>query len=303
MNFSSMRSHFRRFRSLIQGSDAHERTLELLGAMLARDVASKHQISSLHEVEFRVFSQWGDDGIIQWLVAQMPTLPKRFVEFGVEDYSESNTRFLIVNNNWCGLVIDGSQENIDSLRRRKWFWRYGLTAISQFITGDNIDEIIRVWAAEDKVGLLHIDIDGNDFWIWKAIQCITPPIVIVEYNALFGPDRLITVPYAKDFDRHQVHYSGQYAGASLAALTWLSEKKGYALVGTNSAGNNAYYVHTSHISPAIKPVSVEAAFTISKFRDSRDQRHRLNYLSYKERQSLIRGLPVLNVMTGTIEPF
>ena len=296
-------SHYREFRSWMQGRDAHERTLELLGAMLAKQIANRHQISSLHEVEFRVFSQWGDDGIIQWLLSQIPALPKRFVEFGVEDYSESNTRFLMVNNNWSGLVMDGSHEKIKRLRQKKWFWRYGLTAVSRFITRENVDEIIKEWAAEEEVGLLHIDVDGNDFWLWDAIKCITPSIVIVEYNALFGSERAITVPYTKDFRRHVAHYSGQYAGASLAAITRLGQQKGYALIGTNSAGNNAYYVHASQLSDEVRPVTVEAAFVRPNFRDSRDRRHRLNYLSYQQRQAQIRGLPVLNVMTGEIESF
>src|SRR5690606_8663533 len=183
------------FRGWLQGRDSHEKTLELLGTMLAKQVSAIENISSLHEVEFRVYSQWGDDGIIQWLVASLPSLPKRFIEFGVEDYTESTTRFLFVNNNWCGLVIDGSRSNISRLRRQKWFWRYGLTAVASFLTSENIDATINAWAKGDEVGLLHIDVDGNEYWLWRAIQCVSPGIVIVEYNALLGRDRAITVPY------------------------------------------------------------------------------------------------------------
>jgi hypothetical protein len=112
---------YRRVRDWVQGTEAHERTRELIGMMLAERFAAKRQISSFHEVEFRVHSQFGDDGIIQWLVARLPSLPKRFVEFGVEDYTESNTRFLMVSRNWSGLVMDGSPANIARLRARKWF--------------------------------------------------------------------------------------------------------------------------------------------------------------------------------------
>lgn len=296
-------SLYRECRNWIQGGDAHARTLELLGAMFSDQNSKKNHISSLHEVEFRVFSQWGDDGIIQWLITRIPGLPKLFVEFGVEDYSESTTRFLMVNNNWRGLVMDGSDAKITRLKKRKWFWRYGLTAIPKFLTTENVDEIIRDWVNGENIGLLHIDVDGNDFWLWDAIRCITPAIVIVEYNALFGPDRAITVPYDAGFRRHSAHYSGQYAGASLAALTWLSEKKGYALIGTNSAGNNAYYVRASELTDELRPVSVDAAFVKSNFRDSRDRFGQLDYLSFEERQSSIRGLPVVNVLTGEQEPF
>lgn len=296
-------SFYRRVRAWMQGTDAHERTLELLGALLAQGVAGRSGISSLREVEFRVFSQWGDDGIIQWIISHMPSTPKRFVEFGVEDYSESNTRFLMVNNNWTGLVMDGSSENIARLRSRKWFWRYGLTAIPCFVTRDNVDALISEWAADQEIGLLHIDVDGNDYWLWDAIRCTSPSLCIMEYNALFGNERAITIPYTADFRRFDAHYSGQYFGASLAALTVLARAKGYALVGTNSAGNNAYFVRADLVSDSLREVELREAFTMPTFRDSRDRRHRLDYLPYDQRQSSIRGLPVLNVLSGQIESF
>lgn len=120
---------------------------------------------------------------------------------------------------------------------------------------------------------------------------------------MFGLERAITVPYDANFQRHKAHYSGQYAGASLAAMTWLAEKKGYALVGTNSSGNNAYYVHLSEINEDLRPVAVDAAYVRPQFRESRDKRGRLNYLSFEERQSLIRGMPIFNVLTNSIEQF
>jgi hypothetical protein len=294
---------YRGIRNWMQGGDAHDRTLELLGALLAQQVATRRSISSLQEVEFRVFSQFGDDGIIQWLVSRLPSLPKRFVEFGVEDYSESNTRFLMVNNNWAGLVMDGSRANIARLRQRKWFWRYGLTALARFVTRDNVDGIIAGWAGTGDVGLLHVDVDGNDYWLWDAIQCIQPGIVIMEYNALFGSERAITIPYAANFRRHAAHYSGQYFGASIAALTHLAKRKGYVLVGGNSAGNNAYFVRAHLVDDGLREVTPPAAFATPQFRESRDPRGRLDYLDFGQRQALIRGLPVIEVTSGKIESF
>jgi len=303
MSLARAISYYRRVKAWVQGSDAHERTLELLGAFLAQQVASKQHVSSLHDVEFRVYSQWGDDGIIQWIISRLPSAPKRFVEFGVEDYSESNTRFLMINNNWTGLVMDGSPENINRLHRKKWFWRHGLTALPHFVTRENVDSLIADWAANQEIGLLHIDVDGNDYWLWEAIICTSPSICIMEYNALFGSERAITIPYKADFRRFDAHYSGQYFGASLAALTMLARAKGYALVGTNSAGNNAYYVRGDLLTDVLHEIELKDAFTTPTFRESRDRRHRLDYLSYDRRQASIRGLPVLNVMSGDIEPF
>ena len=303
MSFPRLISYYRSVRAWIQGSEAHERTLELLGAFLARQVAAKQSVSSLHDVEFRVYSQWGDDGIIQWVTSQLPSAPKRFIEFGVEDYSESNTRFLMVNNNWSGLVMDGSPEKIRRLRRRKWFWRYGLTALPCFVTCDNVDSLIADWASNREVGLLHIDVDGNDYWLWDAIRCISPSICIMEYNAVFGSERAITIPYSANFQRLDAHYSGQYFGASLAALTVLARKKAYALIGTNSAGNNAYYVRKDLLKGDLREVGVAEAFTRPAFCDSRNRQGRIDTQSYDQRQSSIRGLPVLDVLSGNVEPF
>jgi hypothetical protein len=303
MSSNVLISLYRRMRDWVHGLEAHEHTRELIGAMLADRFTERRRIASLHEVEFRVHSQFGDDGIIQWLVTRIPSLPKRFVEFGVEDYSESNTRFLMVHRNWSGLVMDGSPANIKRLRAHRWFWRYDLTALPRFVTRDNVDALIAEWAGNEPVGLLHIDIDGNDYWLWDAVECTSPGIVIVEYNAVFGDERAITVPYRPDFHRFAAHYSGQYAGASLGALAHLAKLKGYALVGSNSAGNNAYFVRRDLLDDELMEVPVARAFVRPNYRESRDRSNRLDFLSYEQRQTLIRGMPVVNVVTGQTEPF
>lgn len=296
-------STWRRLRDWVQGTEQHERGRELVGAMLARQVAQVRRPASLAEVEFRVHSQFGDDGILQWLVARLPSLPKRFVEFGVEDYTEANTRFLMVNNGWRGLVMDGSQENMARLRRRPWFWRHDLEARTCFVTRDNVDAEIASWARGEPIGLLHIDVDGNDYWLWEAVHSIAPGIVVMEYNAVLGADRAITIPYQADFRRLAAHHSGQYFGASLAALTHLANAKGYALVGSNSAGNNAYFVRRELLDEDVREVSVAQAYAPPTFRESRDASGRLDYLDLAGRQAAIRGLPVQDVATGRTEPF
>lgn len=294
---------YRRLRDWLQAQDAHDRTRELIGAGLARQVAAQREIASLHDVEFRVHSQFGDDGIIQWLVSRLPSLPRRFVEFGVEDYQESTTRFLMVNNGWRGLVMDGSLENIKRLRRRKWFWRHDLTARACFVTRENVDGLIADWAQGEDIGLLHIDVDGNDYWLWEAVRSVSPSIVIMEYNALFGAERLVTVPYRADFDRLQAHRSGQYFGASLSALAHLGQEKGYALIGTNGGGNNAYFVQRDLLVDGIVERMPAQAYMPPCFRDSRDASGRLDFLSFAQRQALLDGLPVVDVRTGATEPF
>lgn len=294
---------WRAFRDFVQGTVQHEHTRETLGALLARHVATIQRPASIADIEFRVYSQFGDDGILQWLVARLPAIPKRFVEFGVEDYTEANTRFLMVNNGWRGMVMDGSEENIARLRRRPWFWRHALDARACFVTRDNVDHEIATWAAGQAVGLLHIDVDGNDYWLWDAIQSITPAVVVMEYNAVFGSERAITIPYHADFQRLAAHHSGQYFGASLAALTHLANVKGYALIGSNTAGNNAYFVRREHLDENLREVDVCDAYTSPAFHDSRDTAGRLDHLDLAGRQAAIRGLPVIDVTSGCIGSF
>jgi hypothetical protein len=152
-----------------------------------------------------------------------------------------------------------------------------------------------------EIGLLSIDIDGNDYWVWENIAIVDPVIVIVEYNSTFGPNLAITIPYDPHFARHQAHYSGQFWGASLRALKLLADRKGYSLVGCTSAGNNAYFIRNNKL--ADQPVlSVEKAFVESRFRDSRDEKGKFTYLTGAERFDAIAELEVYDLRQDNIVP-
>ncbi|HYC58504.1 MAG TPA: hypothetical protein VEK79_02970 [Thermoanaerobaculia bacterium] len=281
---------------------AQERQLLMMGRLLSETVKAKQSIASLEEVEFRVFSQFGDDGIIQWLVNHVELPGRTFVEFGVEDYRESNTRFLMMNDNWSGLVMDGAESNVARIVGAEYFWRYDLTAKAAFIDKDNINDLLLKHAPGRELGLLHVDVDGNDYWIWNAIDAVSPVLVILEYNSVFGIDRAITVPYDKTFHRTAAHSSNLYFGASLRALHQLSERKGYAFIGCNSAGNNAYFVRRDRLNGTVRETSLERGYVLSKFRESRDGQGRLTYLAGRDRLEAVRGMPVFDVDSGRIEP-
>ena len=267
----------------------------LIGTQLSHSVADKRGYVSLADLEFRVFSQFGDDGIVQYLTRHLPMRHRTFVEFGVEDYMESNTRFLLQKDNWTGFVMDGSDEAMERLRRAPFFWKHDLKAEAAFITRENIAGLIAAhtcgWSGLD---LLHIDLDGNDYWIWKALE-VAPSIAIVEYNSAFGIERAVTTPYAADFRRAEAHFSHLYWGASLKALYLLAQSKGYAFIGCNSAGNNAYFVHRDVLTDAVAEVSLAQGYVLSKYRESRDREGRLSYLGGHARTELLRGLPVFDV--------
>lgn len=256
---------------------------------------------NITDYELQVFSQFGDDGIIQFLISRIGIENQTFIEFGVADYQESNTRFLLMNNNWSGLVIDRSPKNVKKIISSSYYWKYDLEAIPSFITKNNINDLI-LNKKYYNLGLLHIDIDGNDYWIWKEIDVsnLKPNIVILEYNSLFGKERAITIPYDENFQRTKAHYSNLYFGASLKALVKLSAKKGYDFIGCNSAGNNAYFIR-SDLLGNLKPVDAISGYVEAKFRESRNSKGKLNYLDRDEAYGQIVGMPVYNITAQQIE--
>lgn len=278
-----------------------ETYLLAIGKMMSDHVRQRSTIQSIRDVEFKIFSQWGDDGIIQWLIHHLDIQNEIFIEFGVSDYRESNTRFLLINNNWSGFVMDGSKDNIDRIVNSEYYWKYDLEAKAAFIDRENINSLLKSSLTDTQVGLLHIDLDGNDYWIWEEINVVNPDILILEYNSIFGAERPITVPYDPKFDRTRAHYSNHYFGASLPALVRLSKKKGYAFIGCNSAGNNAFFVRSDLLKDPVREVTVANGFVMAKARESRNQDGELTFISGSERLGLIRGLPVFNIDNGEVE--
>lgn len=290
----------RQVRDQTPGHLVHEIELNriLTGTLMSRQLPSS--VSSLHDVEFRVFSQYGDDGIIQYLLERVDA-PESFIEFGVETYRESNTRFLLVKDNWRGLVIDGSESNVASIKKLPEHWRHDLTALASFITRDNINSLFSSAGFTGEVGLLSIDIDGNDYWVWEAIDVVSPVVVVAEYNSVFGAEAKVTVPYAHDFTRRAAHHSNLFFGASLAALCDLAERKGYAFVGSNSNGNNAYFVRLDQLGDLPRLTAAEG-YVESRFRESRDESGSLTHLSGSARLDAIAHLSVHDLTTGTVRP-
>jgi len=267
------------------------------GKILAENNKHKKNIASLGEVEFQVFSQRGEDGVIQYIISQIDVPNKIFIEFGVENYTESNTRFLLINNNWSGLVIDGAKENIRFIKEDFIYWKYDITAYESFITKNNINGLISKYTGCRDIGLLSVDIDGNDYWVWEAIDTINPRIVVCEYNSAFGPSATVSVPYSDDFYRAKAHYSELYFGASLAAFCHLAEKKGYDFIGTSEAGVNAFFVRKD-LSAPFKKYTAGEGFVPSANRDSKDPKGNLTFLPHHERLPVIKDLPVVDVVSG-----
>lgn len=275
-------------------------TLLLQGRMASWQVRSQQTISSLRDAEFKVTSQWGEDGIIDWLIerAAIPPISQSFIEFGVETYRQANTRFLLQNRNWRGLIMDGNSAMVDAVKQDTLAWKYDLTAQAAFITRENINDLISGAGFRGEIGLLSIDLDGNDYWVWEAIDVVRPIICICEYNAVFGDLHPISTPYDSNFDRTRCHPSNLYFGASIAALRSLAVKKGYWFVGTTSAANDAFFVREDYAKQFVDRSLQHIQALPSFFRESRDASGRSNYIGGMERLKHISALPVVDVETG-----
>jgi hypothetical protein len=276
--------------------------IKIMQGNILNELMKVKKSTLINDYEFKVFSQWGEDGIIQKLINSVDLPNKNFVEFGVQDFKESNCRFLLKSGNWRGLVIDANQNEIDDIKSSGDYWKFGLTAVCEFINRDNINNILKSGGMSGDIGLLSIDIDGVDWWILKAIDSVNPRILIVEYNSIFGPERKITVPYDPAFNRLTKHHSGIYYGASLAAFDYLVSKRGYKLVGANLNGSNAFFVREDVIqSSGIHAKTVEDVFIESKVRESRGGDGQLTFVDGAQRAQLLKGLPVFNVETERLE--
>ena len=296
-----LRQKYARLRHFVRYPSFQLETLTMLAAEeRVASIRKLGMVDNLRDVEFKAFSQFGEDGIIQYLIHRIPVPNGAFIEFGVEDYTEANTRYLLKHDNWRGLVIDGGRGNVGVIREDRVSVHHDLTSVCAFVTAENIDALIAGAGFSGDIGLLSIDIDGNDYWVWKAITAVSPRIVVCEFNSLFGPDAAVTVPYDPAFDYNTAHHTRLYFGASLAALCRLAGEKGYAFAGCTSAGNDAFFVRRD-VSNLVRTFSPREGYVDCRFRDSRGLRGEKTFLAGKDRIRSIAHLPVVDVTTGSVK--
>lgn len=302
MPLRKIRSYLRS--KLLNKTIHHTRLLEkqvlLLAQMQSKNNRNLAQIDHLGDVEFSAYSQWGEDGIIDWLISKLPEIPKTFVEFGVENYRESNTRLLLQLRNWRGLIMDSSRTCIEDIRTQEIYWRYSLNAIQAFIKKENINKLLNDGGMNGEIGLLSIDIDGNDYWVWEQLEVVNPAIVVIEYNAVFGDLHALTIPYSNDFYRTKAHHSNLYFGASLPALTMLADRKGYTFIGTTTSGVNAFFIRND-LAPRIISMINSVRSYPSKNREARNKEGRLLFIDGIDRIAMVSHLPLIDVKSNSIK--
>ena len=226
-----------------------------------QDIPEKNEANKgLRFYEASLFSQNGEDGIIRYIFSQIGFDSRYFVEFGFGAH-QCNSLRLILHENFKGLMMDGSEEQCRIFNLTcKAKGISDVHAVNAFIDRDNLEHLIRSNNIPAEIDFLSIDVDGNDYWFWKCLQCINPRVICIEYNSGIGSKYSWTIPYNKEFERFSAHPSGFFAGASIKALESLGEKKGYRLVGCDTTGTNAFFLRNDLGNNQIPTLKASEAF-------------------------------------------
>jgi hypothetical protein len=200
--------------------------------------------------------------------------PKTFVEFGFHPV-EFNCSALARNPEWSGLLIDGNVQQVADARA---LLPKRIDIVEQFVTLDNVEIVKRRFA---RIGVLSIDVDGNDYWFLRALIDARPAVISVEYNSTFGIEP-ITVPYDPAFNRFEKHPRGWYHGASLTALAKLCAAYGYGLAAVSEAGANAFFTESGTLDP-------QSAWRPNSFRE------RYSGIKHEQQWLAVKDLPFVQV--------
>ena len=248
-------------------------------------------LPSIDQIGFKAFSQSDEDGILLYIFSIIDVDSKKAVEICAGDGIECNSANLIINHGWHGLLVDGDARLVDA--GREFYSTNPHTSIfppvlvNSWVTRSNVNEILIKNGFQGQVDLLSIDMDGVDYWIWEAIDCIQPRVVVVEYQDIIGPERACTVPYSDSFNAYEHSTTNgmpNYCGASLPAFVKLARSKGYRLVGCNRYGFNAFFIRNPLGENELPEIDVHDCF-----------RHPKVLWGMKDRFPLVKDLPWVDV--------
>ncbi len=264
--------------------------------------AASPTFKNLWDAEVKVFSQWGEDGILDYLVSRLGIHKPKVLEVGAGNFDECNSRFLAENLNASVVAVDGRKDLLQSIETSDLNWKNHILGIETWVTPENINDLI--FQGKEFMGgidIFSLDLDGNDYWILEKANLVNVKIVVIEYNPLLGSTHAVTVPREDSFDRTSKHESWLYYGASLLAFVGELQKKGFTFVGTNRVGNNAFFVSSGDASLIpFHPNPSEAHFHDWRIRESRNSGGNLNFLTGPARHSAMGNMPLLDLRTNKI---
>jgi len=262
------------------------------------------KIKNFSETSYKVYSQNGEDGFIDFLLFSLNIDKPKFIEIGVGTYKECNTRFLFERTGPEGLVIDYIKDLEKNVKKNIRFWKGDLTIVNELINTENIINILEQNNFHKEIDLFSLDIDGIDYWILDKLPENFSKICIIEYNSIFGDELEITVPNEINFTRKEYHFSHLCYGMSLKALIRKMNEKGFIFVGSNEFNNNAFFIqkkYQSNLNINLPDTNNLKKFTISNIRESRDKNGILNYLRKEDRLKAIENCEVIDLSNSKKE--
>tara|TARA_B100001057_G_scaffold362735_1_gene365354 strand:- start:87 stop:1007 length:921 start_codon:yes stop_codon:yes gene_type:complete len=274
----------------------------LLGNLIISNSRKEYDnFKKIEEAEVKVFSQNGEDGIIDYLTKKLRISKPNFIEIGVGDYSEANTRYIYETNYGRGIIVDLIKNLKEKVSKNVSIWRGNLEIIEKKVNSKNINDLFQ--RIDFQLDIVSIDIDGVDYWVIKNLKPKISKIFILEYNAVFGSNLEISIPDHDNFDRTDAHYSNLYYGASLKAYVNLMKKKGFYFLGVNKLRNNAFFINEDFLKekffPEIENISFEDS-TDANFSESRNAKGELSYLKNEKKLNEIKNCEVINIQTNSI---
>ncbi len=223
-----------------------------IGELATRHPDAEHT-EDLTRHEYRVFSQNGEDGVVAELLRRLAGAPRHFVEFGIGPGTEGNAVFLADVMGWAGCFIEPDPAGYADLER-KYRFVGRVETLEASVTAENVEALFDRAGVPEEPGIVSIDVDGNDYWLWKALERYRPQVVVIEYNSSLDPHRQLVQPY----DPGWRNSGTDFFGASLGALRALGESKGYRLAHTELAGVNAFFVRADLDAELPDPAEVPA---------------------------------------------
>lgn len=267
-----------------------------------RSNASFHK--KLWDYEVKVFSQWGEDGILSFICDTLEISKPKILEIGAGEFNECNSKYLVYSRNSSAVLVDSNSNLIRNIKKSDLEWKTHLKGLNHWVTPKNINQI-RDQAHDYMRGIdiLSIDLDGNDFWILNELNLDTIRVLIVEYNPIFGSRHSVSIPRNDEFNRSNFHYSNLFWGASILAYVNLLSEKGFKLIGTNRVGCNAFFIDSS-LSDKFQALN---SFKLEdlvdwRIRESRDHLGRKTFLDIDKMKKSIENLEVQNTLNGELVP-
>jgi hypothetical protein len=293
----------RKFQALIGISRVYRENEKLhiqIGELaLIASAAKRNHFRYLWDAEVKVFSQWGEDGILAYLCDIIDIAKPKVLELGAGNFTECNSKSLAIYRNASAYVVDGTLDLVNKVRESDLMWKNHIFAEATWVTTDNVVAIMeRAKKSMSGLDILSIDLDGNDYWIMRKLDLSSLKIVVVEFNPLFGIKKALVVPEDNAFVRERAHFSNLYYGASILAWIDLLAKRDFSLIGTNRVGNNAFFIKTDLRDSFDLKVPPIERYLDWRIRESRDKNDNLNFLNRDEALAQISNLEVIDIETG-----